>query len=214
MLNERDYYRNFYNDVRRGPDFRRIWKNMSMTGKLITVNIGVYLLFNLLNIIAIGEFGCLLPNATFILNPWRLFTYQFLHADFGHILGNMYALWLFGRLTEHVLGPRRQLILYLSSGLIGGLFWVMANFGTNGCLLGASGAVFGVMTAAALAYPNAQFMLLIPPIPVKLWVLVLVYCGFEILSYGRIDNIAHLAHIGGALGGLIFMRRLGFRIRL
>jgi hypothetical protein len=69
------------------------------------------------------------------------------------------------------------------------------------------------MVAAAMAFPQARFMLLLPPIPIKLWVMVLFYCGLEIYYQmaGSNPNVAHLAHLGGALGGFLYMRRLGVR---
>ncbi|NLF92418.1 MAG: rhomboid family intramembrane serine protease [Oligosphaeraceae bacterium] len=145
---------------------------------------------------------------------WRLGTYMFLHANFMHLFFNMYGLYIFGKLLEQPLGTKRFLILYLLSGLIGGGLWMLANWGSPTPCVGASGALFGIMVAAGMAFPQVTFMLLIPPMPVKLWVLVLVYCLLEIFTLGQASNVAHLAHLGGALGGFIYMRRLGCKLTL
>ena len=172
---------------------------------LIIINIAVFVLSNI-NPSLVG-LGCIDTNSP--AQFWRLFTYQFFHASFGHIFWNMYGLWLFGHIIEPVLGRTRMYILYLFSGLIGGIFFLLAN-GPNSYCIGASGAEFGVMVATAVAFPYAEFMLIFPPIRMKLWVLALVYCGLEILYQigGANGGVAHLAHLGGALGGFIYMRRL------
>ncbi len=206
MLNERDYFRRNDNGYR--P--QGYWARHSIIFHIIIANV---LLF-LLNSEAMEESLALISGMG-LRQPWRLVTYQFLHANFTHIFFNMYGLWIFGRMVEEVLGRTRFLLMYLFSGVIGGLFFLIANAGAPAlapapACVGASGAVFGVMVAAAMVNPNARFLLLIPPVPVKLWVLVVVYCGIEIVQalMNSGGNIAHTAHLGGALGGFLFMHRL------
>lgn len=200
------YYSDNNNYGGGGLDLKSRWKFLSMTQRLIVINVAVHILVHFLGLKIIYT-GCFLEPYTMFSQPWRLITCTFLHANFSHIFFNMYALYFFGMLTERVLGPTRMLILYLCSGLIGSLIWGMF---CTGSLVGASGAVFGVMTAAAIAYPNARCSILFLPGSIKLWVMMVIYVVYEILSLGGGDNIAHLAHLGGALGGLIFMRRLGY----
>jgi membrane associated rhomboid family serine protease len=146
---------------------------------------------------------------------WRLLTYMFVHAGWGHLFVNMWGLFLFGRALEDRLGPARFMYLYLTSGLVGGLVWLAANWSPRALpVVGASGAVFGVMVAAAMVYPNMMIMLLIPPIPMRLKTFVCGYAIIEILmaisqAKNRGGGIAHIAHLGGILGGYLYMRRLG-----
>ena len=210
MLSDRDYMRN---PPPRG--YRRATApQMSLVKRLIIVNCVVYLLCILTGgeRSAIGSVLALSPAKVMQGEFWRLASYMFVHGGTWHLFFNMYGVYLFGSLLEHPLGEKRFLALYLTSGLIGGLLWMLANWGSHVPCVGASGALFGLMVAAAMAFPQASFMLLIPPIPVKLWVLVWVYVFIELFSLQGNSNIAHLAHLGGALGGFLFMRRLGGKL--
>lgn len=198
---------------------------------------------------------------------WRLGTYMFAHAGLAHIFFNMWGLHVFGRLVEDRLGPQRFLRLYLFSGLLGGLAWLLTNgwgqvaveldtrtpaaavdalrglgvrigwqhgdlvaIGPAGAfaavrqvrvvqalggLVGASGAVFGVMMAAAMTAPNARILLLLPPVPMRLKTFVAAYAVIEVVMAwsSALDmtrsRIAHLAHLGGLLGAFLYMRHLG-----
>lgn len=213
MLSERDYVRysgGSNNYTRRPTPEAPIIKQIIIINCIMyflchfTGNAGAYLFSNLE----------LTPRLVQAGQIWRLGTYMFLHAGFWHLFFNMYGLFIFGKLLEQPLGTKRFLILYLLSGLIGGALWTLANWNGLVPCVGASGALFGVMVAAGMAFPHVTFMLLIPPLPVKLWVLVLVYCLLEIFSLNQASNVAHLAHLGGALGGFIYMRRLGCRLTL
>ncbi|MBT4821533.1 MAG: rhomboid family intramembrane serine protease, partial [Lentisphaerae bacterium] len=111
---------------------------------------------------------------------WRLVSYMFAHGDWGHLIFNMWGVFIFGRLLEQRLGSRRFLQLYLTSGLIGGGIWLLANWGTSHFVIGASGALFGLLMAAAMAFPGLVVTLLFPPIPVRLKTLVFVYGVIEV----------------------------------
>ncbi len=201
MLSDRDYYSR---PSRRNPWGFSAWSGV---GTLIYLNAIIFLVQALLDRNDTLMQGlALMGNKPWQL--WRLVTYQFLHASFSHIFLNMYGVWLFGRMVEQALGKTRFLLLYLFSGVLGGVFFLLANQGSLVSCVGASGAEFGVMVAAALAFPQAQFFLLLPPIPVRLWVLALVYCVLEVVMLNNNGTIAHIAHLGGALGGFLFMRQL------
>ncbi len=201
MFSDRDYYRNNGNPL--DPRNPRGFSGVSL---IILANVFFFLLQCLGNGFLESIFAL---DASRPLQVWRLVGYQFLHGNFTHILLNMYGVWLFGRWVEMALGKMRFLSLYLFSGILGGVFFLLANSGTDAGCVGASGAEFGVMVAAAIAFPKMQFFLLFPPLPVRLWVLALVYCAIEVLSLGGpLDGVAHMAHLGGALGGLIYMHRL------
>jgi len=176
---------------------------------LILANVLIFLLDNMTNHSLMQAFA-LSGHPYYLPQIWRIVTYSFIHANFSHLFFNMWSVWLFGRMLIVGLGTARFLTLYFVSAALGGLLWALCNFGSPYPCVGASGASFGIMTAAAIAWPNARFMLLFPPIPLKLWVMTLGYCLLElILLYRPNDGIAHLAHLGGALGGFIFMKQLG-----
>ena len=208
MLSDRDYYRE-------EPQWKRqgYWNRHSAVFHLIVINVAVYLLGKIGQDNQLVAWGALFTEGQSLWQVWRLVTYQFLHAGFTHLLFNMYSLWLFGRMVEAALGKRRFVTLYLVSGVLGGALFFLANWNSGAVCVGASGACFGVMVAAAMAFPHSRFMLLLPPIPMKLWVMVVIYCGLEIYYQlvGMNNGIAHLAHLGGALGGFLYMRRLGVR---
>jgi membrane associated rhomboid family serine protease len=140
--------------------------------------------------------------------PWQLVTYMFLHADFMHLLFNMYGLFLFGRLVAPVLGRTRFLILYFVGGIVGGLLHLAANWNAvpPNIAVGASGALFGVMMAVAMIRPNLEMYIMFIPVPVKMKTLVLVYAALEIFSQWKLNtHVAHLAHLGGFIGGYLIM---------
>ena len=143
---------------------------------------------------------------------WQPLTAGFLHGDFFHLFFNMYSIFLFGTLVAPHIGKRNFLILYLISSLCGNLLFLLLNWGTPQLVIGASGAVFGIMAAAALLEPDREFpLLLMPTRPLKVSSLVICFAIIEIILQltGSQGGIAHLAHLGGLVGGYLFIR-LGF----
>ena len=142
------------------------------------------------------------------LQLWRLVTYMFLHGGFWHLALNMWGLYLFGSLLERRMGSVNFLKLFFLSGIVGALLWLAFNWSSPIPCIGASGALFGVMVAAAMMYPNVMIMLLIPPIPLKLKTFVIIYALIESFSSitGFQGQIAHLVHLGGLVGGYFYMR--------
>ncbi|MCL2689702.1 MAG: rhomboid family intramembrane serine protease [Chitinispirillia bacterium] len=153
--------------------------------------------------------GALSPTATFLhLQVWRLFTYMFLHGSFFHILFNMLALYWFGQELEEMWGRKKFLIFYFICGAGAGLFSLL-NLVTNPHVLviGASGAVLGVLTAYAHYFPDRQVLLFFI-IPVRVKYLVI---GYAILSIFMVSSqaggtISHITHLGGIAVAWLFMR--------
>ena len=138
---------------------------------------------------------------------WQLLTYQFMHANFTHILFNMFALWMFGMEIENMMGPRKFLIYYLTCGFGAGLLQILLAplFSSGmGPTIGASGAVFGVMIAFGMLFPD-RYIFLYFLIPIKAKYLIAILVIFEFMSVGGQSLIAHFAHIGGAITGVIFI---------
>ena len=143
---------------------------------------------------------------TFLTQPWRLITYMFLHGGFLHILFNMLWLWWMGRAVEETVGPRTFTVIYFGAGILGALLdaALALAFG-NALVIGASGAVTGMLVAFAMLYPRAPIMLfLFPPIEARYFVAGGI--AIDILFVGAGDGIARLVHIGGALGGYLLMK--------
>jgi len=142
------------------------------------------------------------------LKLWELVTYMFLHGGFFHIFFNMYSLYIFGVPVAEELGRVRFLLLYFISGIVGGGLWLTANWESPVPVIGASGAVFGVMMAMAMLYPNREYMMLFFPVPIKSKTLIIVFAAIEIISeYGNVGgNVAHLAHLGGFVAAYFYLR--------
>lgn len=144
--------------------------------------------------------------------PWQLVTYGFLHDLNGisHILFNMFGLWMFGRDLERLMGAQRFLIYYLTCVVGAGVVQlVVAQMqGSIYPTLGASGGVFGILLAYAMAFPNRTVLLLIPPIPMKAKYFVLFYGLLELYLgvSGRSPGVANFAHLGGMLFGFILLQ--------
>jgi len=137
---------------------------------------------------------------------WQLVTYGFLHGGLTHLFFNMFALYMFGLPIERLWGTRRFLIFYFVCMVGAGMVQLaVAQFsGEIYPTIGASGAVFGLLLAFGMMYPNSRIMLLFPPIPLKAKWFVIVY-GLLTLVFGvtgTMPGIAHFAHLGGMLFGL------------
>ncbi len=141
-----------------------------------------------------------------LLQPWRLISYMFLHASVWHILFNMLWLWWMGRPVEETLGSRVFLVIYFGSGIGGALINIMLSplIGSS-IVIGASGAVFGIMVAFAVLYPRMPIMLLfLPPIEARYVVGGLI--ALEVLFMGSGGHVARMVHLGGALCGYLLMK--------
>ncbi len=143
---------------------------------------------------------------------YRLIAYMFLHGGIMHILFNMWGLFMFGSILEQRIGSSRFFNLYFISGLSGAGLWMLCNWNSGASCIGASGAISGIIIATAMFYPDMMIMMLIPPIPMKLktfaFVFVIVELVFELSGAGGLMNIANIAHLGGFLGGYLYIRLL------
>ncbi len=148
---------------------------------------------------------------------WQLLTFQFLHANIFHILGNMFTIYFLGLAVEEVLGRANFLKLYLVSDMLGGLAQVAvslawpAHFGSGG-IMGASAGGFGLVAAFAALFPQRPLYLFFLPIAIRAWValalgvLASIVGLFMSFAPGQM-HIAHAAHLGGMLGGFWMLRR-------
>ena len=202
--------------------------------------------------VILGAFYPESPN----FKPWQVLTYMFMHADFTHILFNMFSLWMFGSVVEQTFGPKKFLILYFLAGFGGFILFNFVNYfqiqdlketiqsqgigleqiyegaklslqrsyHTNAVIessqdatallkdyitpmVGASGAIYGLLLAFAVLYPNEKLMLIFLPVPIKAkyFIPIMVLIEFY-MGYKNVGNVAHFAHLGGGLIGFLLAR--------
>ena len=165
---------------------------------------------------------------------WQFFTYMFMHGGFTHILMNMFMLWMFGMVVENVWGPKKFLFYYIVCGVGAGLCQELAQYGTylvEGLAnfdsvrvgttvlpidvylnmmntVGASGAIYGVLLAFGMLFPEERMFIIPIPVPIKAkWIIMgsIVVELFSAIGTSN-DGVAHLAHLGGMLFGFILIR--------
>lgn len=153
------------------------------------------------------RYGALWPLGSGLFQPWQLVSYMFLHAGFAHIFFNLFALWMFGQAIENYWGTRRFTVYYFLTG-IGAAVLHMFIGGGGAPTVGASGAVYGILLAFGMMFPNRPIMLLFPPIPMKAKYFVAIFGVIEFISgITRTDSgVAHFAHLGGMLVGYILIK--------
>ncbi len=145
---------------------------------------------------------------------WRLVTYQFLHFDFFHVLFNMIGLYFFGPMMEQWWGSRRFIAFYLLCGVCGALPMIVLVYAgvihPQAGLVGASGALYGILIGAATLFPHQRVQLLFPPIPMTLRTMALVFLGISFFSalIGNNDG-GNAAHLAGAGLGFFLVKRPG-----
>lgn len=173
---------------------------------LIIINAIIFVAINLPVLSSLRDYFILYPPQTPYFRPVQLVTHMFMHGSMMHLLFNMIALFFFGPSVESLWGPKKFLFFYLFCGL--GAMIGHLTLGSMAPVVGASGAIAGVLLAFAMLFPNAQVMLLIPPIPMKAKYLVLIILIIDIyMGLTNADSkIAHFAHLGGAFfGGLLIL---------
>lgn len=185
---------------------------------LLIINAAVFFIQMLANNLLLGGKPLwYILNLWFALNPlaegfnfqtWQLITYQFMHGGFSHIFFNMLMLWMFGMEIENYWGSKKFLIYYLLCGVVAGLFQLFINpllVDTPAVTIGASGAVYGVLIAFALMFPDRYiFLYFLVPIKAKYLIGFLIVLEFMLVDSAQ-SNVAHLAHLGGALAGFLFI---------
>ena len=209
-------------------DFKKAWsKEDNGLIKIILINIIIFVSISILEVfITLSGGGSLfrvvinklmLPASftTFILQPWSLISYFFLHLSFGHILWNMLFLYWFGKIIHDNIGNNAVISLYILGGIIGGLSY-MALFNiipfyedrvSESLMLGASAGVFSIVAGSATLLPNYTFYLLFLG-PVRIKYIALFYILLSFFDVTGSNAGGEIAHIGGALIGYLFIKQL------
>ncbi|MCA6380646.1 MAG: rhomboid family intramembrane serine protease [Cytophagales bacterium] len=167
---------------------------------LIIINVAVFLLQSLLANLHVTEFLSLWDIHSDLFRPYQFFTYMFAHGSFTHIFFNMIAFASFAPILEGYWGDKKFLTFYIATGMGAGVIYAAFNYffpGNGGYMLGASGAIYGILMAFGMLFPNMELMLLFPPIPIKAKYMVFLM-GFITYALDRSGTVAHLAHFGGA----------------
>ena len=178
---------------------------------LILINVIVFVLQNMIPVIT--QYLALFNVHTAYFRPYQLFTYMFCHADFFHIFFNMLLLSFFGPILEEFWDQKQFLLFYIIAGIGAGVFNILMDMifgiGSFSMMIGASGAVYGVMTAFGIIFPNMELRLLFLPISFKAKYMVMILGSIAIYSGFRSapgDNTAHLAHLGGIVVAIIMIQ--------
>ena len=141
--------------------------------------------------------------------PWQVLSYAFLHSDTMHLFFNMLGLWMFGSELERLWGQKRYLHFLLAGVLAAAAAQLIITFLTRSPVptVGASGALFALLLAFGMLFPNRTIRPLFPPIPMKAKTFVMVFGGLELLlGLLGATGVAHFAHLGGMLGGWLMIR--------
>jgi membrane associated rhomboid family serine protease len=185
-----------------------------VTRNLLYVNVIMFIATLVNREFMMGTFAMFYPASPYF-HWWQPVTHMFMHANFWHIFFNMYTLVMFGMVVERQLGTKKFLIFYAITGLGAvalhtGVEWLELTYMNGNAMeamytpmVGASGAVYGVLVAFAMLYPQARMTLLFPPITLDAKWMVIIFIGIELLTgiTGTQMGIAHFAHLGGALFG-------------
>jgi membrane associated rhomboid family serine protease len=173
---------------------------------LLIINVLVFLLQMFINTpeFSVSQFVALYPYKSSFFAPYQLVTHMFAQAGWSHIIFNMLGLWMFGTMLERIWGPKKFLIFYLACGLAAGIAHL---FLTDSAAVGASGAIMGLLAAFAYLFPNTELFMFPFPFPVKAKYAIAVMAAVDLFGgvYPTGSNIAHFAHLGGLLMGLILV---------
>lgn len=202
-------------------DLKTTFREGSVITRLIYINLTVFLFFRIIHLIFFlsgNDFQGLLyfelpaGISRFFLQPWTLITYMFLHFDFLHILFNLLVLYWFGRIFLDYYNPNQLLGLYFLGGILGGLtymiayniFPVFAHMASASFLLGASASIIAILIAVAFRDPNRDiYLFLIGRVPLKFLALFMIIS--YIIGISASNAGGNLAHLGGVLGGWLFV---------
>jgi membrane associated rhomboid family serine protease len=147
--------------------------------------------------------------------PWQMVSYAFLHGSFNHLFFNMFALWMFGLPVERIWGSYRFGLYYAVCVVGAGIIQLIVQQASGSLYptIGASGAVFGLLLAYGVMWPNNKMLLIFFPVPIKAKWFVLIYGVVELLFgvTGTMPQVAHFAHLGGLVFGAGLLWRWGWR---
>jgi membrane associated rhomboid family serine protease len=182
-----------------------------VTRNLLIANVAVFFLQYVAGEFLLLHFA-LWPLGSGLFEAWQVVTSAFMHGGLTHIAFNMFALYMFGGTIERTFGAREFTVYYFTCAIVASLlqlavlwFFPPPQYGPT---LGASGAIFGLLLAFGMLYPHEKVMLIFLPIPMPAWLFVILYAAAELAMgvTGIEPGVAHFAHLGGMLGGLVLIQ--------
>jgi membrane associated rhomboid family serine protease len=203
-------------------DLKKFFRKQDMLARLITINIGVWMLIQIAYVVFFffnksGYVDVLITYLSvpseiqlLIQRPWTLVTYMFLHKDFFHILFNMLWLYWFGKIFLQYLNRKQLLLTYIVGGLVGAGLYILAYntlpvfMDSPGIALGASASVMAVVTAISFYVPNYTIRMMFIG-NIKIYYLAIALFVLDFFSIPNENAGGHIAHIGGAIFGVIFI---------
>lgn len=214
-------------------ELKKLFKSNDVLSRLITINIAVFVFINLFGLVQylfkldqefIQTFGVnrityylSLPSdlGSLLLRPWSLFTYMFVQEELFHLFFNLLVLYVGGKIFKQFVGSEKMLAVYVLSGLIGAILYVITfnifpafgNVVSSSFAIGASASVLGIFVASATYVPNLNMNLILLG-NVKLKYIAIVFIVLDLLNIRNGNAGGHIAHIGGALFGFFFINRL------
>ncbi|MEE8179679.1 MAG: rhomboid family intramembrane serine protease [bacterium] len=187
------------------PLFSRQWGGAIKW--LIIANVSVYLISWFAGRNFLYTFGLVPYQITRNLRLWQIFTHMFLHGGLFHLLINLFVLWMFGKPIEREWGTKSFLKYYFTCGLGAGFFIFITSLNSRIPVVGASGAIYGILVAFAMLYPDSIiYLYFLFPIKAKHFVILIGAVALLAgISRGR-SNIAHFGHLGGLLVGYVYLK--------
>jgi membrane associated rhomboid family serine protease len=219
-LYDRDYTQaDFRSRYRGGPQMQMVFPSLTPVVKwLLIINAAVFIPSFMIKPLGAFFFTWFAVHPTSPFQIWRLITYQFLHDfyGFGHIFWNMLILYFFGTMLERFWGSRKFLPFYLICGAAGGVLYpvlALAGFLSAAPLVGASGAIFGMLAAGAILFPNVRVLVMFV-FPVPLSVVAIVLAVISMMSLLAGDNRGgEAAHLAGMAAGAVYVVSESWRAR-
>lgn len=175
----------------------------------LNVLIAITVMFIFQNILPgnnfIYQYFVLYPFENPYFYPWQLLTYGLLHFDFMHLFFNGFAIWMFGSQIERQWGEKRYIIFIIACIIGSGIAHALLS---PAPVIGISGAVFGLLVAFGMMFPESRIFLLFPPMPIKAKYFVAGYAIITLILSIRpgTSNVAHIAHLGGAITGFLLIQ--------
>jgi membrane associated rhomboid family serine protease len=177
---------------------------------LLTINILVFFIVEIsgLNHAIYKQFGIVPVDVWTQFKLWQIATYQFLHGGFYHLFVNMFVLWMFGRDLELFWGKSKFLKYYFITAIGSGIVTFLLSINSSIPVIGASGAIYGILLAYGLLYPNRKvYVYFLFPIKIKYFVALITFIAFTSSFNQSSAGISHITHLSGILIGYVYLRR-------
>jgi len=182
------------------------------TKNIFIINVLVFIATYINETRMVMLFAMFVPTSPYF-HVWQPITYMFMHGGIFHILFNMYTLLMFGAPLERALGTKKFTIFYFVCGIgaaiiHAGVQYLLGSAYLGIPMVGASGAIYGILIGFAMFYPETRLTLIFPPVTLKAKSFVWIFVGIELFTgvTGTVEGVAHFAHLGGMLFGFLLLQ--------